>query len=267
MKFRQYLQNEGYEIFGFDDEQKADAEDRNPKFQPNERDKDAPLRRFDVDYAAKLVSHHSLGQKHGRRIFFDKIQWGEGVGAVQLRFSTNFQVIIERLSYDLQGEPVWVAKNMFNLNKEYFGGKEEAVAYELMQALDRVNDGPVDGPKGDFKDFEKLVKKIAHRTGKVVNDPLFFEELRKLSDDEYIIKFGIRGHGVQAPDQRRVEQTQIQLKYHTKKGTIQVIETNIESSLARHDWVIMPSDFELIFMPSQPADEITNTLSTIMKYF
>jgi hypothetical protein len=267
VKFRHFLQKEGYEIFGFDNETSKGDKERSPNFETHDRDRDKPMHRFNLDYTTQIVSQHSLGEKTAKRLFFDKVQWGEGVGAVQLRFGTKLDVIIERQSYDLRGDPVWVTKKVFNLNREYFAGREDSVAYELIKALEEANDGPVDGPKRDFEDFEKLVKIITHRTGKVVNDPLFFEELRKLNDHEYIIKFGCRGHGVQAPDQQRIEQVQLHLKYHQDKGTIQVIETNIESTLARHDWVIMPSDFELIFMPSQPQDEITNTLSTIMKYF
>ena len=133
--------------------------------------------------------------------------------------------------------------------------------------MDKVVGGPVDAPLDNYSDLERLVTTIAQRTSAVVNDPLYFDEIRKLSDHEYILKFDVRGHGLQAPDQRRVEQVMIHLRYHAHRGVIQMIETNVESSLSKHDWQLMPSDFELFYMPSQSQDEIVNSIATLMKFF
>lgn len=266
MKFKRYLK-EGYEIFGYDHKDEKDARERSPNFPTSDRDGDRPIKGFNLEYAVDLIASHSIGEKQPLRLFFDQVIWGEGVGSIRLRFGTKFDVIIEKLTYDLKSNPLWVTKKVFSLNKNYFSSLEEVVADEIYKELIEVDDNGVDGPISNYNEFERLIKSIAFRTNNVVNDPLFFDSIKKLSDDEYIIVFGCRGGGVQSPDQQRVEQTQIHMKYHSKRGVIQCIQTNVESSLKYHDWTIMPSDFELYFMPSQSRDEIVNVLATIMKWF
>ena len=158
------------------------------------------------------MAQHQLGELEPDRKFIDNVQWGQGVGSIRLRFGTKFYVIIERMNYDLKGQPVWLTKKTFNMNREWFAGKEEVIAEELLKELNKIIGGPLDAPIDNYSDLERLVTTIAQRTSAVVNDPLYFDEIRKLNDHEYILKFDVRGHGLQAPNQRRVEQVMNHLR-------------------------------------------------------
>lgn len=268
MNFKKFIQNENFANFGFEDKEiNQDFKDRSPNFKTPDRLGDKPIKIFGLEYLTNIVAKQNLGDLKPKRLFFDQIQWGENVGAIRLRFGTKYDVMMERLSYDLLGNSTWVMKNVFNLNREYFSGKEKVVAEDILKELNRIHNSPQDSPISDYNGLQKLVVSIANRTGAVVNDPLFLEEVLELNDDEYIIKFGLRGFGLQAPDQQRVEQVQIHIKHHKKRGVIQIIETNVESSLSQHEWMLMPSDYEVFFLPSQSTDEIVNVMSTIMKFF
>lgn len=260
MQFKTFTEeyaNFGFEILRAEDKKdnKEDAEGENP------------VRGLDLEKLTSIVAKYPLGERMPRQPFFDSVIWGRGSGSISLQFGTKFDVLIEQLSYDLQGNPVWVTRKILNLNKDYFSGVEEIIADELLKELKVVNTMVAESPDKKYKDLEKLVKNVAYRTSGTVCDPLYFEDICKVDDDEYIIRYFVRGSGVEAPDHRRVEQTQIHLKYHQSTGVIQMIQSNVESSMRSHTWEVMPSDFELYFMPTQSVDEISNSLSTIMKYF
>ncbi len=268
MQFKNYMQTEGAEIFGYEHESAASRVDKtSPNVQDHDDNFPMPLVRFDSTYMADLIAQHALGEKQPFKRFFDHVQWGVGPGAVRLRLGTKFDIIIERQSPDLRGQLTWVAKRLFNINRENFSGKERSVAEELMEELHLVDELPPDSPNQSYEEFERLIAAVSRRTAIIVNDPLFHEGIKKLNDNNFIIYFGVRGQGVGAPDHRRVEEVIIDLSFNPRTGVVKMIETNVESPLGVSQWGLMPSDFELKFMPSQERDDIVRIIATIMKFF
>ena len=268
MQFKSYMQNEGAEIFGYEHESAAErVQKRSPNTEYQDENFPLPLVRFDSAYMTDQVAQHSLGEKRPFKRFFDQVQWGVGPGAVRLRLGTKFDIIIERQYPDLRGQLTWITKRIFNINRENFSGKEKTVAEELLDELQLVDQLPPDSPNESYDDFDRLIAAVSRRTAIVVNDPLFHEGVIKLHDNNYIIYFGVRGQGVAAPDHRRVEEVIIDLSFNPKSGVVKMIETNVESPLGVHQWALMPSDFELKFMPSQLRDDVVRVIATIMKFF
>lgn len=269
MQFKDFIINEKFASYGFENyyDRHGDFKKTSPNLPREDGYNDHPMPRFNLEYATNILSRHAIGLRYPKVLFVQNIQWGEDVGALRVRFGTRYQVIIEQLSSDLQGNDVWVAKRLFYLNNDYFANKEEVVADEILKELNFVNENPPESPNGEFDQMDKLMDAIANRTSKVVNDPLFFEANYKINDTEFIVVFLVKGHGVQAPDQRRVERVELHVKYYPEHGIIKSIQTNIESSLKQREWQIMPTDFEFKFMPSQSRSEIVNILSTSMKYY
>jgi hypothetical protein len=266
MRFKTFLQNEGNNIFGFDNADQDDIKTRSPNIARDDG-LDMPMRRLDTGRIANLLCQTNLGEKQPLRLFFDSIRWGQGPGSVRIKFGTRYSVMIERMNYDLVGQPIWVTKRVFDVNNEKFAGKEEGISLELKKALKEVDQSDVDSPINNYDCFDRLAKSIAYKTGRVCNDPLFFETVQKLNEHEYIIKFGLKGQGIQARNQHRVEQVEVHLVYHRKQGTIQAMRLNVESRLGCHDWLLQPNDFEFCFVPTQPHEEIVDCLSTVMKYY
>ncbi len=272
MQFKSYMKTEGAEIFGYEKEKVAELL-KNPgsnNGQNNDQVDDNfpfPMLRFNTEEMTDMLAKHPLGVKQPFKKFFDQVQWGVGPGSVRLRFGTNLFFIIERQATDLRGKLTWIAKRVFNINREHFAEKEHAVSEELMEELQIVDESPLDSPKQSYDDFERLISAVSRRTAIVVNEPLFHEGVKRLHDNNFLIYFGCRGMGVQAPDQRRIEEVLIDLSFNTNTGVIRMIETNVESPLGQHKWELMPSDFELKFMPTQQRDDIVRSIATIMKFF
>jgi len=255
--------------FGFGDEESEQSiKDRSPNFPSEDGDGNLPLHSFDLDYATDLISEHPVGMKQPRKLFIDKVIWGEDVGALRLTFGTVNDIIIDRLSTDLEGMPVWITKRIMNINREFFSQREQEVVQEIFKNLEEIDETQIDSPLRNYQDFEKLVTAVAYRTGMVANDPLFIDGVTKISDERYLVVFGVRGMGQGAPEQSRVNEVLIDMNFDPKTGVIKIIEGNIESMHKKGmEWALVPSDFIIHFMPSQPKDEIVSSISTIMKWF
>ena len=268
-RFWQLSEDNEYAKFGFEHEEtEEEFKNRSPNFPTQDADGELPLHSIDIDYITERLSEYQLGDKLAKRPFIDKVVWGDNVGAVRLNVGSVNDIVVDKLCTDLEGKPVWIAKKVLNLNRELYANKQETVIHELMDALEKVNDSPLDSPIRDYENFEKLVTTIAYRTGVVVNDPLFIEGITKLNDHRYLIVFGLRGGGQGSPDQNLVNEVLIDFSFDPVTGIIKMIEGNVESGHAkRQEWKLVPSDFQLYFMPSQSNDEIVSVMATIMKYF
>ena len=266
MKFKQFLKNEGLDIFGFENKDQEDVKNRSP----NSVKEDAPtkpVKRLDVNYVANLVCQYTLGEKQPQRLFFDTVRWGTGPGSIIMKFGTRYQILIEKMNYNLLGDPIWVTKRVYDLNSEPLWDKAESIAQELYQALQEVDSSDTDSPINNYKDFERLVKAIAYKTIAAVNEPLFYSDVKHIGGNQSFIQFNVRGQGLQARGQHRVEQVCLHLIYNVQEGTIRAMRVNTESRLGGHDWRLQPSDFDFTFTPTQPHEEIVDCLSTIMKYY
>jgi hypothetical protein len=92
--------------------------------------------------------------------------------------------------------------------------------------------------------------------------------IKKLHEYAYLISLNVRGHGVEAPDQRRIEQNQTAVTYDPDQGTIRIFNYNIESPTGGpHQWSLMENDLDIYFFPSQSRDEIADCLMVHFKYY
>ena len=95
-----------------------------------------------------------------------------------------------------------------------------------------------------------------------------FQAVRKVDENNYLIQFEVRGHGVEAPDQKRIEENLTQITYDKEAGTIRVQNYNVESPVGgAHEWAIAPQDLDMYFLPSQPRDEIAECVAVHFKYY
>lgn len=157
---------------------------------------------------------------------------------------------------------------MFQLNRQGYGGLEDKVAQEIYEQLEIFNDSNIEAPVEDYKDLENLVSNIyskLKKTSKIIFIP---EGVRKLHDDAYIIKFGVRGQGVEEMDHHRVEQNQTLITYDRQAGTIRMTNYNLTSPTGgAHSWKIGTNDLDIYFFPTQSRDEISETIAVHMKYY
>jgi hypothetical protein len=259
LSFRKFV--EATDIFGFESEK--------PRGNSDDNFHEKPINQFDIELMIEYLSKRSMpsGLKPQSK-FTDEIQWGTEPGAVKLHIDTGYTFAIKRLNNDLRGEPRWVTKKAFQLNRHGYGGYEDSVAQEIFEHILKCYREELDAPQKDYDGLESLVIHIANKMRRVAKDIFMYSGIKKITDNHYVISFNLRGSGVEAPDQSRVEQNQTQISYDKESGTIRVTNYNIESPTGgAHKWKIMPIDIDAYFFPTQSKEEISEAIAVELKYY
>jgi hypothetical protein len=258
LSFKKWL--EVSDIFGFERDKRAEH--------PDDFLLTRPIERFDVEEMMELLARKSLGTMKAEITFPNVIQWGNQPGCVKLEVDPGYRFYVKKLGIDKEGNHRWVTKKMFQLNRNGFGGYEDSVAQEVFEQLESAAKSMIEAPPEDYKDLSNLAERIYTKMKRSAKEIFFPEGIKKLHDDCYVIKFGVRGQGLEARNQQRVEQNQTMITYDRHQGTIRVINYNLLSNTGGpHEFRIPPSDFECYFFPSQDRDEISEVVATRMRYY
>lgn len=248
------------DIFGFD--RRKDAE------QPDESLHTAPIDQFDVELMMDFLKGKKIGTQYGEVSFPNVIQWGGQPGSVKLEVDPGYRFSVKKLGVDKTGNPRWVTKKMFQLNRQGYGGFEDSVAQEVYEQLNRAAGDMIEAAPEDYKDLDNLVHNIYGKLKRSAKNIFIPEGIRKLHDDAYIIKFGLKGSGLEARNQQRVEQNQTLVSYDRQQGTIRITNYNLLSPTGGGtEFRINQNDFDCYFFPSQSRDEISEVVAVRMKYY
>jgi hypothetical protein len=258
LTFKKFV--EATDIFGFERSKGGEI--------PDDSMLDRPIHQFDVEMMMDILSKKSIGNLKASTPFMNEIRWGDQPGAVKLDVDPGYTFYVKKLNKDKLGNDRWASKKMFQLNRQGHGGLEDIVAQEIHNELSKVFEGPLDSPITDYTDLEHLTQQIYSKARKVMKSIFIPEGIRKVSDNAYIIKMGVRGHGLEGISQRRVEQNQTMVTYDPECGTIRINNYNIESPVGKaHSWKINPMDMDLYCFPSQGRDEISELVAVHYKYY
>lgn len=260
MKFRTWL-SEGKDIFGFEPDRSHEERDDSMLGRP--------INQFDIELMMDLLSRKHLGVQEAYVPFVNEIRWGDRPGAVKLYVDPGLTFYVQRLGADKEGQPRWVTKRMFQLNRQGYGGLEDAVAQEVFNHVQKISETNIDGPKEDFdgEDLENLAVHIYNKVKRTAKDIFIPMEIKKLSEWAYILKFEVRGHGLEVYHQR-VENNQTMITYDPNAGTIRIVNYNIESPVGGpHEWALQPVDLDVYFFPTQDREEISECLAVHYKYY
>lgn len=261
MKFKNWLNENklwGFkDIFGFEKEFFPTVEPR----------KDLPVQGFDVTRTIKELARHSLGFKLPEIRFHNEVHWGRGPGAIRVMIESKLDFVIDKLVTGLDGVPVWITKKVYQINQSGYGGNEEAVAEEAIDIVKEVDHSPSDSPSKDWDGLERLTSTMASTLRRVAHDIFIFDGIRQVNNDHFIIRMAVRGQGVQAPGQARVEENQTSLSYNHDTGFLRISNYNIESRLGEHKWELTPTDANWYYAPTQPTSEIVQTMANNIAWY
>ncbi len=253
------------DIFGFDEDLTAKMIAR------LRRPDDKPIRHFNVNEMMNRLAQNKLGHHQGFQKFNNESQWGTLPGAIKVELGMQFTVYIERLVYDLEGDPRWITKKVFKINVNEYNGYEDSVADAIYDEVVKVFMDPLDGPSKEYGGLEDLIETVVDKAKHYGGDMFIFERLKKVNDDNYILVFGVRGGGVGAlqktRSEGRINQYIIDISFDKKTGLLHVIETTVQTGDEGTSWDLQPSFFEGMFCPSQADAEIVESIVTSMKYF
>lgn len=256
--FQKWLIQEKADIFGFERElrpQKKNIQDSQP------------INSFDIEKIIQFLASHNIGQLQPEIVYVNEVHWSQGPEAVRVLINNWLNVQIERRVTDLCGEYKWVTKKVYQLNHNQYGGMEDAVSHEILQEVERVHNNRPDSPMQKYEDFENLVSTVAGAIRRNANDIFFFGGIRRINENNYVIRMNLRGHGIQRKGQKRVEENHTQMTFDPRIGLVRLTNYNIESPLGEHKWEITQTDIDWNFAPTQTKDEISRAISTTMHWY
>lgn len=253
---------EATDIFGFDRDRERPDQD------PTDNLLTKPIKQFDVELMMDLLARKQIGAFEPKLDYMNEIRWGTQPGAIKLEIDTGYTFFIKKLAMDKSGNPRWYTKKSFQLNRQGYGGYEDAVAQEIFEELKRHADGGIATAPERYDELGDLANHIYSKIKRTCRDIFIPEGIKKLSDDAYILTFGVRGHGLEFRNQQRVEQNQTLVSYDNDQGTIRITNYNLLSGTGKaHEFKINQNDLDLYFFPSQSKDEISEPVAVFMKYY
>jgi hypothetical protein len=258
ISFQNWLLREFKDVFGFDNK---------IAFQDAREDTN-PTKTLNFDILSERLMQHKVGEQNPHMKFINEIHWGDGPGSFRFLLGPKLDAMIQRKVEDFNGTPRWITKKIWKINQKGTGGQEETIIHELLEYLAKLDSKPLDSPKRDYRELESLVYNMASSIRRTARPIFIFEGIRKVNDNEYIIRLNVRGQGLQAPNQQRVEENQTHVVYNPNTGMIRLFNFKLASDIKKgHNWQLMPPDFDCHFCPTQPRDEIVETISNVMHWY
>ncbi len=123
-----------------------------------------------------------------------------------------------------------------------------------------INEQMIDSPNVDYKDFRNLSQALASKVKFNASDIFVYEGARQVSENYSLIWFSYRGAGQEAPGGHKAEQFNVHLTYDPSNGLLRSWGNEISSPKSGQRWQIQPSEWDELFLPSQPISEITNAI-------
>lgn len=259
MKFKAWLIHEGSfkDIFGFEKDFFQDVKPPNDK----------PVKPFNIEKIITELSKHHIGCKLPKSEFSNRVQWGRFPGALRVIIESKLDVVIDRLTLDLNGKPSWLTKRVYQLNQGGGNNSENIISEEIFNFMLEVDKQPPDSAKARWDGLEKLVSSMAGTLRRVSADIFIFEGVRQVDESHYIIRMAVRGQGLQAPGQVRVEENHTSVSYSKETGLIRICNFNVESPLGEHKWQLSPVDANWYYAPTQSIAEISQTMANNLRWY
>lgn len=261
--FKDWLLSE--DIFGF--------EKRNAKKITKNKIEDYIVR-IDPDIIFEVMMKRQIGGYEPFSEFHDQIQWGRESGAVQMVVSPlgSFKNITRKLQVDLQGNKVWVCKKIMPYKEILHSDRQfdEELAEDILEDLDKIYKQDIEAPSKEYKNLERLVIKISNvlRRKDIIPKILIYRGTKQIKKNEnYLIYFECRGHGVESPGSARLEQFIVDMSYNPLTGMIRSFGHNVESPTKGHLWYPSPSEWDEYFSSSQKEEEIADCISKALSTY
>lgn len=257
--FSKWLITEKRDIFGFEKDHQISKK--------NVRD-ELPIKQFNIEVLMNYLSKFDVNDKQPDVKFINELHWGSGPGALRCWFGTGLNVIIERQSTDLQGQPRWFCHRVYQIDQTGYGGNEESVGQEILEVVKEIDKKPMETPRHYYEEMENLVVAMTNKMKRAARDIFIYEGIRKLDSNQYIIRFSLRGGGVETLSQKRVLENQTYVTFSPDTGMIRVFNFNLESPVGvAAKWEIKENDTDWFFAPNQSRDEIAETISNVMHWY
>lgn len=261
--FKHYVENLR-DIFGFEKEVN--------QAQNISKVDDLPIKTLSVHVVMDRLATNNISIGRPKSKYLSEMQWGDQPGAVRVQWTPKLNVKIQKLHHDLEGNDVWIMKKFFFVNDRDFAGKEDVVADEIFEQVKMVAEGKLESvmESGEFK-FDNIVWSLASKMRQSNYDFIDFEGVKKLNENEYDLYFWINGGGqgqMFGPrGQRPALALIVKMAYSENTGLIKAIAEMVQGVDDTTNWTIQPAEFEEHYMPTQPKNEIIDSVISALRWF
>lgn len=273
MNFSLWLEKKN--IFGFEEENWKVKIPYRPGKAPLRGPQDLPIERLNVQRMIDELAKNDLGIKKANSRFFNECQWGNNVGAVRVVVTPKINVKIQKLHKDLEGNNTWIMKKYFFIDDVNYAGREDVVALEIFDQVKNINLEQLEKPDAKVP-LKDLVQSLSARMNTLESNTLLpSHDIKKTADNEYNLYYFLRGGGRTgysgSGTTKSVLEVVVNLSLQKNTGLIKAMVTVVSDvdagSKGGGTWVLLPSDFEEYFMPSQGKREIIESIVTALKTF
>jgi len=255
--FTEWLIQEKKDIFGF----KKPEIDRH-------RENDYPIKGLDYDCIFKELMHHSVGLKTPFSNFHDQITWGDKSQGEAIRLEMtplgSARMVTRRFIKDLEGNELWICKNVKPLPDWSYQENELQLVDELCSKIEEIDKTEIDSARQEC-DLEYLAMKLGSEIK--MQKPckwMVFDKIKKLTEHHYIITMNMTGYGGDMNSgsglSMKTEQFHIQLHFDKPRGIIRCFGHGIESPKKFSSWKPTISDWDENFTPTQTKSEIIESI-------
>lgn len=256
------------DIFGFEKEQREQEKALLAK-KPNQ---EKPIKAFNLqEMMDNLYRLSEYAVKPPFQRFFSEMQWGTEAGALRTIITPKYHVVIERLSNDLRGDPIWICKKIYSINYDDFAGKEDLVASEVYEALQMLEKEKLNMNTKEY-DLATLAIRMSTSVKAFKHDVLVFQGLKKLTECNYEIYMSVKGAGVGrsvgARTSRSVQEYILDMSFNEHTGNVKVFFFPISAQdEGGNAWEVLPAEFMEFFSSSQHINEIIDAVMVSLKCF
>lgn len=258
ISFKKWI-NESRDLFGFE---KID----NKVYQKVQDE--YPINYINTENMMEELLRSPLNDTHPFSKFSNHIQWGRNNGATQVTISPlgSFRATIRRLQTNLEGNQVWICKKILPFKEVLHSNLriDENLAHKIFSEIEECNENQLESAIGDYSNLENLMVQLVRECQKpsVMPKILIFLGVKEIKHNEnYVIHFECKGHGLEAPTSARVEAFLIDMTYDPKTGIIRSTGYEVQSPTKGHKWTPQPSEWDEYFSPAQPNAEIIKCIS------
>lgn len=224
------------------------------------------IKDINIHKIINLINNKKINNLECKRVSANEIVYGEEDEAIRALIGSGLNVYFNRKRKDLLGLPIWITKKIYQIDRINYI-KEEYLAEEILDVIEQLIKTPLESPKDKYENLYELVKEISKKCTTNWKGIFYPKGIKQTGENEYIVRLGVTGQGVGAPDSRRVIENQTAISFVPKHGYIMINNYNIESPIGKMSFSIMPKDTKLTFFPTQSVKEIAEAVSNIIYWY
>jgi hypothetical protein len=226
---------------------------------------------FNANRMLEYLASLKIGGKQGFQEFNNTVQWGKEAGSLRVELGQQYNLYLERLVHDIDGEPFWITKKVFKINTDEYKQYVESVADSIYEQIEKVANESLDGPQKKFAGILDLAKDISEEVNYYANEFFVLDHIRQLSENRSLLAFFVKGAGVGylrgMHGGGRINQVLVDLNFNESTGLVHTQCCILLSGSDSNSWMIQPSFADFVFCPTQPIHEMSHAIVTALKWF